>query len=191
MSLTIIICTCIVSAIALRNDFWRRKLLLTPYDVAHHKHWYRMLTHGFIHADYVHLAVNMLVLYSFGASVEHHFQVRLHLGLYYSELFYVIFYFGGIIVASLSTLVKQKDNPHYASLGASGAVSAIIFAFIFFEPWSKIYLLAIVPLPAALFGGLYLLYTSYMARRGEGNVNHEAHFYGAVYGFLIALFLSI
>ncbi|MGL4363791.1 MAG: rhomboid family intramembrane serine protease [Bacteroidales bacterium] len=191
MSLVVILFTCIVSIVALQNEQLLRKLTLVPYYMHQTCQWHRIITHGFIHADYMHLAINMLVLYSFGMSVEGHFHSSLAFRDFYCDIFYLLFYLGGIIVASISTLIKQKEKSHYSSLGASGAVSAIVFAFIFFEPWSKIYFMAILPIPAALFGALYLVYTSYMAHSSKENVNHEAHFYGAIYGFLVAIFTTL
>ena len=108
----------------------------------------------------------------------------------FNTVSYVGLYFGGMIMASVHDLIKQRNNPSYVSVGASGAVSAILFASIVFNPWGKILLFAIIPIPGILFGVLYLVYCQYMARKGEDNINHNAHFYGAVYGFLYPILLK-
>jgi membrane associated rhomboid family serine protease len=186
LTLIIVIVTCIVSIIAFKRRDVFEKLLLSPYRVVHNKEWYRIITHGFLHGDYIHLAVNMLVLYSFGEAVEELF------GMYnaFGEVHFMLLYFGGMIVASFSTIIKHKDIYNYASIGASGAVSAVLFAFVFMNPWSKLLFMGILPIPGIIFGPLYLWYSSYMAKRGGDNVNHEAHFYGAVFGFFYPILVE-
>lgn len=166
-----------------RNMFM--KLAFIPYRVVRFNEWHRILTHGFVHADTVHLLVNMFTFWSFGTYMEELFGT-----IGFSKFSYVGLYFGGMIVATIHDLVKQRNNPAYISVGASGAVSAILFASIVFNPWGKILLFAIIPIPGILFGVLYLIYCQYMARKGEDNINHNAHFYGAVYGFLYPILLK-
>jgi len=103
---------------------------------------------------------------------------------------YLALYFGGMIIASVYDLIKRRDNPHYISIGASGAVSAVLFTSIFFNPWGKILFFAILPIPGIIFGFIYLAYCQYMAKQGGDNINHNAHFYGAVYGFVFPLLLE-
>ena len=98
-----------------------------------------------------------------------------------------LLYFGGIVFASIYDIRKYKDNPYYTSIGASGAVSAVVFTSIFYAPLSKIYLMGLLPLPAVVFGILYVGYEAYSARRGGGNVNHHAHIFGAIYGFIFPM----
>ncbi len=187
MTLPIVIATVIVSIVCLRRRDLFEKLLLSPYRVRHSREWWRIITHGFVHADYVHLAVNMLVLYSFGEAVEG------WLGAGFTRFpiaHYLVLYFGGMVVACIPDLVKRKDAYDYASVGASGAVSAVLFAFIFFQPWSKLYLMGLLPIPGIIFGPLYLWYSSYMGKKGGDNVNHDAHFYGAVFGFAYPIFIE-
>jgi membrane associated rhomboid family serine protease len=185
MTTTLVILTVLTSIAALRRRALFSKLLLSPYRIAYHKEWYRIVTHGFIHADYLHLAVNMIVLYSFGEAVEMTFDALHAEGLTsVPTLHYFILYFGGMVIATLSTIAKHKDAYDYSAVGASGAVSAVLFAFIFFSPWSKLYLMGVIPVPGIVFGPLYLWYSSHMSRRAADNVNHDAHFYGAIFGFL-------
>ncbi len=187
MTLVIVIITIIISIVCFKRRDVFEKLLLSPYRVKHNKEWWRIITHGFVHADYVHLAVNMLVLYSFGEAVE----TWLNVGFtHFPVMHYLILYFGGMVVASVPSLVKYKDVYNYASVGASGAVSAVLFAFIFFQPWSKLYFMGILPIPGVIFGPLYLWYSSYMSKRGGDNVNHDAHMYGALFGFVYPMFIE-
>jgi len=146
--------------------------------------WYRLVTHGFVHADTMHLLINMFTFWSFGTYME---DLFVYIG--FGRASFLILYFGGMIVASLHDIIKQKNNPNYVSIGASGAVSAVLFCSIFFEPWGKILLFAAIPIPGIVFGVLYLVYCQYMAKRAGDNINHNAHFYGAVFGFVFPLIL--
>ncbi|MDR1225786.1 MAG: rhomboid family intramembrane serine protease [Prevotellaceae bacterium] len=186
ITLIIVIVTCIVSITAFQRRDLFEKLLLSPYRVANNKEWYRMITHGFLHGDYIHLAVNMIVLYSFGEALQDLFSSYSA----YGAIHFALLYFGALIVASFSTVIKYKDSYSYASIGASGAVSAVLFAFVFINPWSKLHFMGILPIPGIIFGPLYLWYSSYMAKRGGDNVNHDAHFYGAVFGFIYPVLVN-
>ncbi|TNE73960.1 rhomboid family intramembrane serine protease [bacterium] len=152
--------------------------MLYPYQVWHQKKWYQLFSSSFLHADLTHLAFNMLTLYFFGPYLESILGSGLFAALYMSAA----------IVSSLPTLYKHKDNPNYASLGASGAVEAVIFSYILFEPLSKIYLFFIpVGIPALIFGFLYIGYSFYASNRGTGNINHDAHIGGALFGLIFTL----
>lgn len=190
MSITIIIIliTAGISIYAFERRDIMSKLIFNPYVVNVRKEWYRFFSHGLIHADYTHLAVNMWVLYIFGKNVEAGYS--LNLGAM-GPIAFVLMYVSAIGVASISTYVKYKDNPSYNSLGASGATSAVLYASIMLNPFGGIGLLFIpIYIPAIVFGILYLIYSSYMSKKGGDNVNHEAHFYGAVFGFLYTLLLK-
>lgn len=190
MSITIII---IVITVALSlYSFQQRdvmsKLIFNPYVITVRKEWYRFITHGFIHADYMHLAVNMFVLYGFGKEVEAAY------GIIYGSmgtLAFATMYLAAIVIASISSYVKYKGSPNYNSLGASGATSAVLYAFILIAPWQSLYLMFIpIPIPGIVFGILYLVYSSYMSKKGGDYINHDAHFYGAVFGFIYTLLLK-
>lgn len=176
--------TCVVSFICFSNRELFERLAFIPYRVAHKNEWYRVTTHGFVHADFTHLLVNMFTFWSFGVYIERMFQL-----LHFGKFSFILLYWGGMIVASIGDIIKQKDNPSFLSIGASGAVSSVLFTYIFFEPFGTILLFAIIPIPSLLFGIVYLIYCQYMARRGEGNINHSAHFYGAVFGFIFPLLI--
>ncbi len=191
MTIIIIIVTLIITVIAFYSDEVMSKMMLNPYQVYHKKEWYRMITHGFLHADWTHLIINMIVLYSFGSNVEAWFG-KLKMAGYIDSvaITYSLLYFGGIIIASMITLFRHRNNRWYNSVGASGAVSAIIFTSIFFNPLDKLYFFAVIPIPGIVFAVLYLVYSSYMSRRSKDNINHDAHLLGAVYGFTFPLLID-
>ncbi len=191
MTIIIIIVTLIITVIAFYSDEVMSKMMLNPYQVYHKKEWYRMITHGFLHADWTHLIINMIVLYSFGSNVEAWFG-KLKMAGYIDSvaITYSLLYFGGIIIASMITLFRHRNNRWYNSVGASGAVSAIIFTSIFFNPLDKLYFFAVIPIPGIVFAILYLVYSSYMSRRSKDNINHDAHLLGAVYGFTFPLLID-
>ena len=162
-----------------------QKLIMSPYAVVHEKQWWRVVTHAFIHANWMHLIFNMIALWSFGVAVEQYFSMITNIP---HEQFYLM-YFGAIIFSSIPDL-KKRNNPNYLSLGASGGVSAVIFAAIFFQPWSLIYIF-FLPCPGIIFGALYLIYCSYMSKQGgNDHINHDAHFYGSIFGFIYPLLLN-
>jgi membrane associated rhomboid family serine protease len=191
ITIIIVSVTALVSYLCFQRIDLFNKLDFSPYNVVHRKEYYRFITHAFVHADWVHLIINMLVFFSFGRYVESLFGQLQEGGYIFSgPVFYILLYFGGVIVATLSTLLKHKDNPDYASVGASGAVSAVLFTSIFFSPMEKIYFYGVLPIPGIVFGVLYLLYSSYMGRSSRDNINHDAHFWGAVYGFIFPVMLD-
>lgn len=191
MTYVLIAFTALISIPAFKNHDWFLKLQFNPYQVYHRKQWYRLLTHGFLHASWMHLIVNMLVLYFFGPHVESFLKAILGTGMQpWFRLIFLLFYFGAIIIASLSSLYKHKDDVWYNAVGASGAVSAIIFFFIFFKPWELIYFYGILPVPGIIMGVLYLIYSHYMSKRETDNVNHDAHLTGALFGFVFPLLID-
>lgn len=177
--------TVVVSFLSFNRRDLINKLSFNAYAVMKRNEWHRFFTHGFVHADMTHLFVNMFTFWSFGAFMEKLFS-RIGFG---GWAFWGL-YFGGMIVASLFDLIKHRNNPYYQSIGASGAVSAILFSSILFNPWGSILLFAIIPVPGIVFGVLYLIYCQYMAKRSTDNINHNAHFYGAIYGFFFPILLQ-
>ena len=177
--------TVVVSYLCFNNQELFRKSALMPYRTVKNNEWYRLVTHGFVHADMTHLLVNMFTFWSFGTYIENVFG---YLG--FGTWGYLGLYLGGMVFASSYDVLKHHNDPYYVSIGASGAVSAILFSSILFDPWSKILLFAIIPVPGIIFGVLYLAYCQYMAKRAGDNINHNAHFYGAVYGFLYPALLN-
>ena len=189
MSLTIIIVaiTSIISIMAFQNHLLMDKLIMNPYVTKHRNQWYRFITSGIIHAGWLHLLINMFVLYSFGRIVEQYYSY------YFSELsiyYFLMLYFGSMIISILPSYLRHNDQPHYNSLGASGAVSAIVFAYIIFDPLSNIYLYGIIGIPGIIAAILYLMYSWYMANKGGDNINHSAHLWGAIFGFVYTILLK-
>ena len=187
LSLTIVIVaiTVLVSWRAFNDRALMERMILCPPAVERRKQYDRLLGYGFVHADWMHLAFNMITLWSFGSAVEREFSAMI------TPVGYVLFYLSAIVVSILPTYLAHRNDPHYRSLGASGGVSAVLFAFILFDPWSTLIIFPIpVPIPAFLFAILYVAYSIWMDRRGRDNVNHSAHLWGAAYGVLFTVLLE-
>lgn len=183
----IVAITCLVSILCFSNHELRNKLAHYPVSEHGRNEYYRMLSSGFIHADPFHLFVNMFVLYQFGGEVESYF-IDTHNE--FGKVIYLVFYLIAIVVANMPTFSRYKNNSSYMALGASGATSAVLFAFILYRPMSMLGLFLVIPIPAIIFGILYLWYSSYASRRSTDNIDHDAHFYGAVFGFLFAWMIN-
>lgn len=171
--------TALVSMAAWQRDSWMETMMMSPSRIAEHGEYWRFLTSGFIHADFTHLFFNLFSFYFFGTQLEYIFSV-IFPG--FGPWVFLVFYLLGIIVADLPTFFKQKNNHYFNSLGASGAVSATIFAGIMFFPTEKIYLFGIVGIPGIIYAGLFTWYSIEMERRGRDFVNHSAHLYGGLFG---------
>jgi membrane associated rhomboid family serine protease len=183
ITLIIIAVTSVVSFMAFKNSRLLNDLLLWPPAITRQREYHRLVTYGLVHADFGHLLFNMVTLFFFGRVMESFFSARL--GVFGFALFYI----GGLVVSILPTYLKNRGNPQYRSLGASGAVSAVLFAFILLAPWQMIIVL-VVPLPAIVYAVAYTAYSIYMDRRGGGYVNHSAHLWGAAYGVLVTLLVD-
>ncbi len=185
-TIIIIVITSLISLAAFGSEALKNKLILWPKKMDNPIEYYRLITSGFIHADWMHLLFNMYTLYAFGATVEYVIQ---YLGQ--PNQMFITLYLSGIIVSSLPSFVKNRNNTYFMSLGASGGVASIIFFAIYYFPWSRITIFPIpVGIPSVVFGALYLLYEAYMAKRSAGHINHDAHFWGSVYGILFAVVLD-
>lgn len=187
--ITIIIIALTVGAsfYAWNNEDIYRKWMMNPYMVNHKKQYFRFLTSGFIHADQTHLFVNMLSFYFFGRNLEMFLQYRLGTE---GALYFIGFYVLGIIVSELPTYFKHKKDHWYNSLGASGAVSAVIFSYVIISPVENIYLFFFLPVPAFIFAVLYLVYSYVSAQKQAGRINHDAHFYGAIFGMVCIILIE-
>jgi membrane associated rhomboid family serine protease len=183
ITLAILAVTCVVSFMALNNHRLLDDLLLWPPAIKRSREYYRLVTYGLVHADFGHLLFNMLTLFFFGRAMEPFYTARL------GTLGFLLFYMGGLVVSILPTYLNNRDNPRYRSLGASGAVSAVLFAFVLLAPWARIYVF-VLPLPAIIYAVLYTAYSIYMDKRGQDNVNHSAHLWGAAYGVAFTLLLD-
>lgn len=187
ITILIIIITCLVSYKAMNDRAFKQQLLHHPVSETRNGEWYRLLTSGFIHADYIHLGINMFVLYGFGQLVEDHYLY--HFGEVGGRIIYLVVYLVCIIIGDLPSLIKHKDNSYYSALGASGAVSGILFVSILLNPWGRLLIYGILPIKAIIFGVLYLGYSSWAGKNSNDNIGHDAHFFGAVVGMVITVAL--
>lgn len=176
----IIIITVIISIAAWQSRPLLERLIFYP-PAVNKGQYDRLLTHGFIHANGMHLLFNMFTLYFFGSVIERFYINK------FGNLGFLAFYVLAIIVAILPTYARNKNNPRYSSLGASGAVSAVLFAYILFAPWNTLYLFAVLPIPAIVFAIAYVAYSIWADRRDGGNINHSAHLFGAVFGVVATI----
>lgn len=184
--------TVLISMLAFNNDELFSRLQLNPYQVLHRKQYYRLITHGFVHAGWWHLFVNMFVLFFFGTAVEAFLNGLADAGyLKLPLLIYLILYLVSIVFSSSISTYKHRDDVWYNSVGASGAVSAVLFFTVFFNPWMEIRLYAAIPIPGIIFAVLYVIYSHYMGRKAKDNINHDAHLLGAVFGFIFPLFIDV
>ena len=183
MTYIIIFATVIVSWLAFERPPLLHRLILWPPAIDRKKQFDRLLTHGFIHADWQHLLFNMITLFFFGRFAE---QVITEL---IGPIGFIAFYLSAIVIAILPTYLRHRHDAHYRSLGASGAVSAVLFAFILINPWSLIFIF-FLPVPAILYGVFYVGYSFWMDRKGTDNTNHSAHLSGAIYGVLFMLLME-
>jgi len=178
--------TVLVSFVAFQNQELMEKLQFNAAKVVHQKQYYRLISHAFIHANWSHLLVNMFVLFFFGRGIEQYF------GYYFGNratVYFLLLYFGGIMASNVWSLIKHQNNYYYNAVGASGAVSAMLFAFIFFNPWEKLYFFGILPIPGILFAIGYLFYSYQMSKKSTDNVAHDAHILGAIFGFVFPILL--
>ncbi len=189
VTLVIIIATVLLSMRAFKDADIKYKWIFYPYKVERNKEYYRIISHVFIHGDTLHLIFNMFVLFSFGGIMEYIFSDYFGQGL--GSFHFILLYFLGGLAASVWPYLRNKDNPNYMSLGASGAVSAVLFASILWMPEGGIYLMFIpFEIPAWLFGILYLGFEYYMSKKGGTGIAHDAHFGGAVFGILYVLLIN-
>ena len=187
MTILLIAITALFSILAFKQPDLTYRFQFNPYQILKRKQYARWVLHGFLHANWTHLIINMLVLYSFGLALENHFQQ------FFGNRaipYFLLLYLGAILVSPIYSLYKNRTNYHYNAVGASGAVSAVIFAAIFFDPWNKIYFFGLVPVPGIVFAALYLIYSFVMSKRSSDNIAHDTHFFGAVFGFIFPLLLE-
>ncbi|ATE71543.1 rhomboid family intramembrane serine protease [Lysobacter capsici] len=175
--------TVLVSWQAFEKRRLYERLVLWPPGVERFRQYDRLLTHGFVHADWMHLLFNMITLYFFGRAVESVFSQLV------GPVVFAFFYLSAIVVAILPSYLRHRKDSGYVSLGASGAVSAVLFAFVLVSPWSWI-IVFVIPVPAVVYAIAYVAYSYWMDKRGGDNINHSAHLSGAIYGLLFMLLME-
>lgn len=179
--------TTLVSFYAFSSPALMSGLIMNPYYTERHRQYYRFITSGFIHKDHVHLLWNMFSFYFFGTAIERKFHEEFGTS---GGLYFIALYILAIIVSDIPTYFKNRNNPGYNSLGASGGVSAVIFAYIIFEPLSWICVYIALCMPGFILGALYILFSWYQGRRANDNINHDAHLYGALFGFVFCVVVA-
>jgi membrane associated rhomboid family serine protease len=185
--------TYIIMGITIAISFlaWKKtelfgKLMMNPYAISHKKQYYRFITSGLIHKDHMHLLLNMFSFYFFGLAIERVFaEIFGDLG----GVYYVVLFVAAIVVSDLPTYFKHRNNPGYNSLGASGAVSAVVFAYIIFQPLQLICIYIALCMPGFIMGSLYIAFSYYQGRKANDNINHDAHLYGALFGLVFCVIL--
>jgi membrane associated rhomboid family serine protease len=189
ITLIIVIITSLVSVGGFNNQKLIDDLIFYPPAITQRNQWYRFFSCGLIHADAGHLIFNMFSLYLFGEFVEKSF------GMVFAEkgkAFYLAMYIIALMVCLLPTFAKHKNDYYYRSLGASGAVSAVIFAGLLLEPRNKVGFFFIPPIiPGYVFGPLYLILSTYLEKKSRDNVNHSAHIWGAIFGLLFVIIMAL
>ena len=182
-TITIILITVMISLIAFSQRAVMDRLIFWPPAIQQKAQYDRFITHGFIHTDGMHLLFNMFTLFFFGSIIESFYRQYLY------DLGFVLFYLGALIFAILPSYLKHKNDSRWASLGASGAVSAVLFAYILFQPWKLIFVF-FIPVPAIIFAVLYVAYSIWSGKKGNSNINHSAHLWGAAYGVIMTIMIE-
>jgi membrane associated rhomboid family serine protease len=180
----LILLTVIISFPAFTNPRLQARLMMTPYRIARNHEYYRFLSSGFIHRDHMHLLLNMFSFYFLGSAVEEVFTI-ISGGI--GKVYFVLLYLSAIVVSDLPTYFRQKNNPQYNSLGASGGVAAVIFAFIILQPMQYICVYFALCMPGFILGSVYIAYSYFQGRRSRDNINHDAHLYGSLYGLVFCM----
>jgi membrane associated rhomboid family serine protease len=183
MTLILIAITCAVSLVAMKNEKMIEALILWPPAIDRRKEWYRLVSYGLIHADFMHLLFNMVTLFFFGRVMEGFYEDAL------GPFGFAIFYLVALVASILPTYLRHRHDTKYYSLGASGAVSAVLFAFILFQPWQMIYIF-VLPVPAILYAVAYVVYSIWADRQGGDRINHSAHLWGAAVGVAFTVLLE-
>ncbi len=184
----ILIATIVLSLNAMKNDDLKNRMMFVPFLAKNQNQSYRIFSHLFIHADIQHLAFNMFSLYFLGRILES--ELIHHFGFIKGELHFLTLYFLGGLFSTLIPYYRNHENPNYRSLGASGAVSSVVFAFVIWNPFADLVVM-IIPMKAWLFGILYLALEIWSDKRGGTGIAHDAHIGGAIFGILFILIINI
>jgi len=178
MTIFIILITCGLSIYGFSNPYFVEKYIFNPYKINRDKEYYRFISYGFFHADPMHLGFNMISLYFIGSYVEMIFA---------PSFVYVLFYILALIVSTIPDFIKNKNNPYYSALGASGAVSAALFALLLLSPWGKVYVFFAIPIPFIIYAVLFLYFSFKMSKKNIDNIGHLTHLTGAIFGIVASI----
>ena len=184
MTLWLIGINVLISGYAFSKPDLIKRFAMNPYEVERNGEYYRFITSGFLHVNFTHLLWNMFSFYFFGRVVEAYFSFIFG---EVSSWWFVGFYLLAIVASDVPTFFKQKNQPAYSSIGASGGVAAVIFASIIFQPLENICLYGILCFPGFILGTLYLIYSYFKGKNSDDHINHEAHLYGALFGLLFCV----
>jgi membrane associated rhomboid family serine protease len=176
MATLIVIATVLFSMYCFQNPYIMEKYSFKPYRIHRYGEYYRFITHGFVHADPIHLLFNMMSLFFVKDATETIFSP-----------FLIVFYFLALIASSLPDYFMNKNNPYYDAIGASGAVAASLFALVLFDPWGDIRLFFVIKVYFILFAVFYIGYSYYMGKQGRDNIGHRAHLSGAIFGIIATI----
>ncbi|MEO5984270.1 MAG: rhomboid family intramembrane serine protease [Ferruginibacter sp.] len=176
-----------ISLIGFSSPRFLSKTIMSPYIVKRKKQYYRMITSGFLHADIMHLFFNMFTLFFFGSAIEYYFS-KYGLG---GSTAYLALYFLSLVASDIPSYLKHQDDQNYHSLGASGAVSAVVFSSIVFGPWNEIRLYGLVSISFMIYAILFIWYCIYMGKKSNDNINHDAHLWGSFFGLAFTVILIV
>ncbi|MEJ0057268.1 MAG: rhomboid family intramembrane serine protease [Bacteroidota bacterium] len=186
ITLAFLIITVIISFYAFGKPMVQARLMMNPYNIRHKGQYERFITSGFIHKDHMHLIFNMFSFTSSEPAVERDFVILFgSKGNYY----FILLYLMAIAVSDLPTYFKQQNNPGYNSLGASGGVAAVVFAFIILEPMQYLCIFLALCMPGFVLGSLYIIYSYFQSKRANDHINHDAHLYGSLFGLLFCIII--
>jgi membrane associated rhomboid family serine protease len=184
VTILLILITVLVSFPAFNRPDVQLRMMMTPYRIARNGEFYRFLTSGFIHKDHMHLLLNMFSFYFLGSAVEEEFGILFGKA---APFYYGVMYLSAIVVSDAPTYFKQKNNPHYHSLGASGGVAAVVFGFIILQPMQDICIYFALCMPGFILGALYIAYSYFQGKNSNDSINHDAHLYGSLYGLVFCM----
>lgn len=188
MTIALILSIALISILAFSNRNLYEQCKHYPYLENTQHSYYRWFTCGFLHADWFHLFLNLFVLWQFGLAIEHIYKAQF--GFFAGGVLFLLVYFAILVLSNIPTYFKHKNNPHYASIGASGAISGILFIYILYFPFRLLYFFGIVPLPGIAMAVLYLLYSRWASKNAADHIDHDAHYYGAIIGLALGLFIK-
>ena len=188
MTVILVIATSIISYQCFQRPYLKQFWAHHPYSVKNRREYYRLISSGFVHGSWTHLLINMFVLWMFGEHIERYFTQIWEPWI--GRLLFVGVYLLTIILANIPSQFSRQDQIGYFSLGASGGVSGIVFIFILFHPWEKLYLYFVLPIYAIVGGALYLIYSHWASRNSRDNIDHSAHFWGALWGVALTIILE-